>query len=137
MTPGALIAFRDEIKNRYDLAIGQVAELDPASEDVESKDYRADIYSEALFLRAFTAYERNVEAAFLHYVTGGVSIDGKKANRYLSITDESHARKMTRAGYKFLSWGKPHEIKATAENYIENGWPISDMMNAKSQELRG
>jgi ABC-type cobalamin transport system ATPase subunit len=42
---------------------------------------------------------------------------------------------VTKAGYKFLSWAKPQETRATADNYIENGWPISDMINAKSQEL--
>ena len=29
----------------------------------------------------------------------------------------------------------PYAIRAIAKNYIENGWPISEMMNAKSQEL--
>ena len=45
------------------------------------------------------------------------------------------ARKITRAGWRFLSWAKPQDIRTTAENYIENGWPISDMMRAKSHEL--
>lgn len=135
MTPADLIGFRDVIAARHAALMALVDEIDAAPEDAESLDYQADAYAEALFLRAFTAYENDVERLFLHYVTGGATIQGVMANSYLNITDETHARKLTRAGYKFLSWAKPQEIRNTVENYIENGWPISEMMNAKAQDL--
>ena len=135
MTPADFSIFRDGIAARHTAMIALTDEVDAASEDTESADHQADAYVEALFLRAFTAYENDVERLFLHYVTGGATLKGTIAHSYLRITDEALARKLTKAGYKFLSWAKPQEIRTTAENYIENGWPISEMMNAKAQDL--
>ncbi|MFZ2868817.1 hypothetical protein [Zavarzinia sp.] len=112
-----------------------IHQMAPAPKDEESKDQQADAYAEALFLRAFTAYENDLEKLFLHYVTGGGSLKGVVAKTYFREIDETLARKITRAGYKFLSWAKPQEIRKTAENYIENGWPISEVMNSKSKDL--
>ena len=135
MKPSELIDYRNAIVARHDATMKFVGEIDAAPSNAESSNHQADAYAEALFLRAFTAYENDIEKLFLHYVTGGASLKGLKAKSYIRVTDETLARKLTRAGWKFLSWSKPQHIRATAENYIENGWPVSDMMNAKSQEL--
>lgn len=135
MTPVEMIVYRDAITARHASMVEAIGQIAAASDSVESIDYQSDAYAEALFLRAFTAYENDLEKLFLHYVTGGLSLDGKAASTYLKLTDEIAARRLTRAGYKFLSWAKPQDIRATADNYIENGWPISNMMNAKSQDL--
>lgn len=135
MTPDELIALRDAISGRHVAMMAVIDEFEAAAESTESADHQADAYAEALFLRTFTAYENDIEKLFLHYVTGGASLQGVTANSYLSVTDEALARKLTRAGYKFLSWAKPQEIRTTADTYIEKGWPLSDMMNAKSQDL--
>jgi hypothetical protein len=135
MTPSELVDFCKSITARHLAITATIDQFNAAPEDIESDDHRSDAYAEALFLRAFTAYEADVEKLFLHYVTGGVSLQGVPANSYLRINDESLARKLTKGGYKFLSWAKPQEIRTTAENYIENGWPISGMMNAKAQDL--
>lgn len=135
MTPQELAEYRDAIAERHVRFWTVVNGMDPASEDHESVEHVPDAYAEALFLRAFTAYENDLERLFLHYVTGGLTLQGAAANTYLKVTDEQLARKLTRAGFKFLSWAKPQETRATADNYLENGWPISGMMNAKSQDL--
>lgn len=135
MTPAELEEFHDEISVRHASTMEEVLELDPAPTDSETDDTKADTYAEALFLRSFAIYESDVERLFLHYVTGGTSLGGDSANTYLRVTDMALARKLTRAGWKFLSWSKPQEIRTTADTYIEEGWPISDIMNAKSQEL--
>lgn len=135
MKPSELIDYHNSIMERHEATMKFVEEMDAAPSNAESSNHQADTYAEALFLRAFTAYENDIEKLFLHYVTGGASLKGLKANSYLRVTDETLARKLTRAGWRFLSWSKPQHIRDTAENYIENGWPVSDMMNAKSQEL--
>lgn len=135
MTPQEFVVFRDSITERHNKFSTTIDDIDPAPDDIESNDHSADVFVEALFLRAFTAYENDLEKLFLHYVTGGMTLQGMKANSFLSITDEQHARKLTKAGFKFLSWAKPQETRGTADNYLENGWPISEMMNAKSQDL--
>lgn len=135
MTPAELIAHRDVITARHLSLTETINQIAIASDSVASTDQQSDAYAEALFLRAFTAYENDLEKLFLHYVTGGLTLDGKAANTYLKVTDEAAARKLTKAGNKFLSWAKPEKIRETAENYIKNGWPISNMINAKSQDL--
>lgn len=135
MNPTELIAQGDAIAKRHESMMAAIEKLPIASDSIESTDYQSDAYAEALFLRAFTAYENDVEKLFLHYVTGGLSLDGKPANTYLKLTDEMTARRLTKAGYKFLSWAKPQDIRMTADTYIENGWPISGVMSAKSQDL--
>jgi len=135
MTPAELAAFRDAIAARHAALTEAIGKIAIASDSAESTDYQADAYTEALFLRAFTAYENDIERLFLHYVTGGLTLDGIAPNTFLKLTDEAAARRLTKAGYKFLSWAKPQDTRATADNYLQNGWPISDMMNAKSQDL--
>jgi hypothetical protein len=135
VTPADLTLFKDAITARHTAMTGVVDQMDAAPEDAASLDLQADAYAEALFLRAFTAYENDVERLFLHYVTGGATISGATAATYLNLTDEAAARKLTKAGFKFLSWAKPAQIRETANTYILNGWPIADMMSAKAQDL--
>ena len=135
MTPEQLAEHRDAIAARHAGLTELIDQLDAASADIESRDHRSDAFAEALFLRAFTAYENDVEKLFLHYVTGGASLQGVCASSYLSVQNEALARKLTKAGFRFLSWAKPQDIKATAENYIKDGWPIVSMMATKTQDL--
>ena len=121
--------FGGRARQRHAASIVALEGLDVASPDELSIDDLQDAYAEAMFIRAFTAYENDLERLFLHYVTGGTTLQGRPANTYLKVTDEYQARKITKAGFKFLSWAKPSETRATAMNYIENGWPISDMLS--------
>ena len=136
MTNADLEACREATVERYSRTREVVDDLDPAPSIAESSDRTADALAEGIFLREFSAYESILERLFLHYVTGGFSLDGRKANTYLSTSDENIARDITRGGSKFLSWSNPERIRDTAKLYIENGWPICDTMNATSQDLR-
>ena len=135
MTPADLEAYRDATVARFSSTQEIVDELAAAPPDRESADRRADALAEGIFVREFSAYENDLESLFLHYVTGGCSLNGLRANSYLNIGDEERARKLTRAGAKFLSWANPERIRGTASLYIKNGWPICDIMNAESQHL--
>ncbi len=135
MNPADLVAYSHVIAERHAAMMEFVGQIDAAPSNAESSNHQADAYAEALFLRAFTAYESDLEKLFLHYVTGGASLKGATANSYLSVADEARARKLTHAGWNFLSWAKPEKVRDIVGNYIENGWPISDMMRAKSQDL--
>ena len=135
MTPSALEDYSRVIADRHAATMALVDEMEPASSEAESSDEMADAYAEGLFFRVFTSYENDIERLFLHYVTGGASLGGVQATSYLNVEDEELARKLIRAGWRFLSWAKPQSIRETAENYIQDGWPICVSMNAKSQEL--
>ena len=135
MTPQELLDYGAAITERHAAVTAVVDDLEAAAADAQSTDHRSDAFAEATFLRTFTAYENDVERLFLHYVTGGLSLQGRAANTYLRITDEANARQLTKAGYKFLSWSKPAEIRTTAKTYIEDGWPLVDMMAVSEQTL--
>lgn len=135
MTPADLTAYRDDIASRHKLVTEAITLVDSALDSEQSVDHRSDAYAEALFLRAFTAYEIDLEKLFLHYVTGGLSLDGQIPNTYIKLTDEAAARKLTKGGYKFLSWAKPSEITRTATTYIHEGWPLSSVIASKTQDL--
>ena len=106
-----------------------------APENTESKNEASDIMAEGLFLRAFCAYENDLEALFLHYVSGGRSLDGLSANTLLNVETEADARNVVFGGKDFLNWANPGETRSTASRYLENGWPINQMMNNQSQNL--
>jgi hypothetical protein len=135
MTPEVLVEFKAQIEERHLAAMELVNDLSPASADAASTDHKDDAFAEAIFLRAFTAYESDVERLFLHYVTGGSSLHGEAAHSFLSITDEAHARRLIKAANKFLYWAKPQDIKVTAETYIERGWPLVDMLATSTHVL--
>ena len=130
-----LLSLSEAIAGRHARAQDLVDQIDPAPSDAESTDLQADVFAEAVFLRSFAAFEVDLEKLFLHYVTGGASLSGVKAVSYLNVTNEVLARKLTRAGWRYLSWAKPRQVRETAENYILAGWPISEMMKAKGQDL--
>jgi hypothetical protein len=88
MTRPELIDYRNAVAARHAAFLAQIDQIDPAPEDVESTHHQADAYAEALFLRAFTTYESDIEKLFLHYVTGGASLGGRTANSYLRVDDE-------------------------------------------------
>jgi hypothetical protein len=135
MTPAELTAFRLDISARYVVLAGQANSLPNAATDVQSEDEISDALAEALFIRAFIRYESALETLFFHYASGGGSVQGAIANSYLRPGNEEAARRMVRAGFKFMSWSKPEIIRDTAKVYIENGWPIADMMAGQNQDL--
>ena len=121
--------------DRHAATMALVDQMEPASSEAESSDQEADVYAEGLFFRVFTSYENDIERLFFHYVTGGASLGGVEAKSYLNVENEKLARKLIRTRCRFLSWAKPQSIRETAQNYIQDGWPICVSMNTKSQEL--
>lgn len=135
MTPAELLVFRQEAAAYYGSLMGLAGTLQAAPTESLSQDELADSIAEAVFLRAFSRYESSLESLFFHYVTGGVSITGTPANSYLQPGNDEVARRMVKAGFRFMSWAKPEIIRDTAKVYIENGWPLADMMATRTQEL--
>ncbi|HLM54171.1 MAG TPA: hypothetical protein VK325_11430 [Pseudoxanthomonas sp.] len=121
MTSDDLIAFREGVTGRHLDLIQVLGDINPAPEDVESTEIVIDAYVEALFLRAFTAYENDLETLFLHYVTGGLTLAGVASHTYLRANEEAHARRITRGANKFLSWAQPQKTRTTADNYLRDG----------------
>ena len=135
MTPEELLRYRTAIFARTAKAKELLNGFLPAPSESESDDKMADAVFEALFLRQFVEYERDLESLFLHYLTGGASLGGEVAPTYLSVADEELARSIVQRGWRFLSWSNPEAIRDTAKTYLKEGWPINEMMIAKGQDL--
>jgi hypothetical protein len=135
MTPEQLAALSGEVATRHAVIAASLSATAVAAADQPSDDRDADALLEGYFLQLFTASERDLERLFLHFVTGGASTSGAVAQTYLRLQQEDLARRLVRGAWRFLSWGKPDAIRETASTYIENGWPIVDMMAARTQEL--
>ncbi|WP_139305889.1 hypothetical protein [Paracoccus sanguinis] len=129
------ISFSESVRMTFAAAKEAAEGLPAAREDVSSDDCLSDTIAEAQFLRIFTEYESAIEKCFLHYVTGGLSLNGHGAHSYLNLTDEGKARLLTKAGYKFLSWAKPSEVRTTSTNYLRDGWPLAPMLASREQML--
>lgn len=130
-----LTQFREESIEKYDRFERRISNLPIASADTPTTDEDSDALAEAFFLRIFAGYERDLEKLFLHYVAGGSSLSGRAASGYLRPRDESHARALIKGSARFLNWAKPSTIRDTASNYIENGWPLADIIGAKTADL--
>lgn len=135
MTPDELNALSVSVGERRDSLAAVIAALPAASADTPSDDYASDTMMEALFLRMFTTYEATLEKLFLHYVTGGVSVSGRAAESFLSARDESHARRIVLAAFKFVSWAKPSNVRETATTYLNGGWPLTDMLGVQADTI--
>lgn len=135
MTPEELATYRDLAQQRHDGFLALIEELPVAPIDTESDDLRSDSFAEAIFLRAFTTYESDIERLFFHYVTGGHTIQGARRTSYLNTDNESIARRITKGTNKFLSWAKPTQINEVSKNFLEQGWPIFDMISTQSKDL--
>jgi hypothetical protein len=135
VTNDDLITLNEAVGAQRDALTERLMAFAVAPADAPSDDETADIALEALFLRMFTIYEERLERLFLHYVTGGQSISGIGAHTFLSITDERLAKRLVRAGYNFLSWSKPAEVRTMASNYLDRGWPFVDMLGISTETL--
>lgn len=135
MSPEDFAALHAAFLVKRDQTLDQIAGLPFASDAETDSDHTSNRIAEAIFLEAFTTYEADLEVFFLHYACGGVSLNGREAVRYLSVTDEARVRSIAKAGQRFLSWAKPSQTRETAQLYLENGWPLAEVMATKEHIL--
>ena len=114
MTPDELAEYLGAISADYGAWANLLAKIGPASDSEESSDHHEDVLVEGVFFRAFARYESALERLFLHYVTGGRSRGGLQANSRLHVTEEALARRMTRAGFRFLHTRRGQSLTQSA-----------------------
>lgn len=109
--------------------------LPVASKDVLDIDTNANIVAEGTFIRYFTLWERNLEAAFIYYCQGGVSLSGIQPVCRLMNCDDAIIRKILTAGQKYLDWSVPGNVRDRAKLFFEDGRPFFDPIAGKAQVL--
>lgn len=80
--------------------------------------------TEAIFFRAFRAYESFVREIFLLYCMGHRPRSGHKVTTFLNPRNFSHAEELIQSSMPFLEWTNPDTVIARAELYLEDGFPI-------------
>lgn len=135
MTLVELAQLAQSIADRHAALDERLQTVAAAPTDVMSGDADADSLAEAVFLRTFTSYEADLERIFLHFVTGGATLNGMAAVSYLNVADEEQAKRLVRGAFRYLSWSKPSTTRVTADTYLTDGWPITPILAARSQDL--
>lgn len=92
--------------------------------------------NEAIFVRAFRAYENLLESIFLDYVQGEKTLGGVDVVSYLRPRDAAHAYEMVRSSQPFLEWNSPSTVLARSETYLDSGGPIKTVLAAKQSLLQ-
>lgn len=93
------------------------------------------VVNEAIFLRAFRAFENLLEEAFIHYSFGNPTLGGTAVNSFLRPNDFNHAYELIRSSQPFLEWNSPSIVISRSETYLENGGPIKTVFAAKQSLL--
>lgn len=92
--------------------------------------------NEAIFVRAFRAYENLLESIFIDYVQGENTLGGGNVVSYLRPRDAIHAYEMVKSSQPFLEWNRPSTVLARSETYLDCGGPIKTVLAAKQSLLQ-
>ena len=114
--------FQTELKRleRFD-AINQT--MFSTSASVLSK-HQLHFLTEAIFFRAFRAYEKFLGDIFLLYCLEKRPRSGAKVTAYLNPKSFAHAEKLIQGSQRFLDWLDPDTVISRAEVYLKDGFPI-------------
>ena len=92
--------------------------------------------TEAVFFRAFRAYESFVRDTFLLYCLEKRPRSGLKVTSFLSPRSFLHAEEMIQSSMRFLDWANPDIVIARAELYLRDGFPIKLPYTTHRERLR-
>jgi hypothetical protein len=80
--------------------------------------------TEAIFFKAFRAYESFVRDVFLLYCLEKRPKSGGCVTSYLSPKGFLHAEELIQSSMRFLDWTNPDTIIERAELYLKDGFPV-------------
>ena len=80
--------------------------------------------TEAVFFRAFRAYESFVRDVFLLYCLGKRPRSGARVASFLNPRSFLHAEELVQSSMRFLDWTNPDIVIKRAELYLRDGFPI-------------
>lgn len=92
--------------------------------------------TEAIFSRAFRAYECLVRDTFLLYTLERRPRSGAKVTSYLKPRNFLHAETLIQSSLRYLQWSSPDIVIERAEIYLEEGFPIKLPLTTNRESLR-
>lgn len=116
--------------------IGYLDKLDANNQvELASKRVQLVLATEAIFFRAFRAYENFLEDVFVLYVMEKPSLAGKKCSSFLRPLNFDHARDLMRSGKPFLDWTNPETVIERAETFVRGGGTVKSVVAGAKQDL--
>ena len=91
--------------------------------------------TEAIFSRAFRAYECLVRDTFLLYTLEKRPRSGARVTSYLKPRNFLHAETLIQSSLRYLQWSSPDIVIERAEIYLEDGFPIKLPLTTNSLPL--
>ncbi len=94
------------------------------------------VLTEAIFFNAFRAYEEFIRNVFVLYCCGVQPNKRRVVRSYLKPQTMSHAEILMQSSRPFLDWSSPDAVIERADTYLEDGYPIKDVISANLEPLR-
>ena len=94
------------------------------------------VLTEAIFFAAFRAYEQFIRNIFVLYCCGVQPNKRRLVRPYLKPKTLKHAEGMIQSAMPFLDWTSPDSVIARAETYLEDGYPVKDVISSNLESLR-
>lgn len=91
--------------------------------------------TEAIFFRAFRAYENFLEDVFVLYTLEKPTLRGRAPKSYLQAENFNHARELLRSGKRFLDWTNPETVIERAETFLKGGGTVKNVLASAKQDL--
>lgn len=92
--------------------------------------------TEAIFFRAFRAYESFMRDVFLLYCLEKRPRSGAIVTSYLTPRNFLHAEELIQSSMQFLDWTSPDSVIERARLYLKDGFPIATPYTTYLQPLR-
>lgn len=94
------------------------------------------VLTEAIFFAAYRLYEQFMRNVFILYCCGVQPNRRRLVRPFLKPKTLKHAEELLQSSKPFLDWSSPDSIIDRAETYLEDGYPIKDVISANLESLR-
>ena len=94
------------------------------------------VLTESIFFTAFRAYEQFIQNIFVLYCFGVQPNRRKLVRPFLKPKTLKHAKELLQSSMPFLDWSSPDSLINRAETYLEDGYPVKDVIAAHIESLR-
>lgn len=94
------------------------------------------VLTEAIFFAAFRSYEQFMRNVFVLYCCGIQPNRRKLVRPYLRPKTLKHTEELLQSSMPFLDWSSPDNVIERAETYLQDGYPVKNVISANVDGLR-
>lgn len=128
------MGLRTELKE-FDKSCDHLNGLVESLEELSSPTEDDLFVAEAVAFKLFRIQERLVREYFLSCCVETRSISNKPIRSKLRCKDGHTAEEILKAGNRFLDWGNPALVRNLANQILDNGYPVADVLITKQSVI--